>query len=94
MSQNFSSDDIDRIATLANLELTTEERTAFTAQFHAILEHFQAIQQVELPADLPEPTPPGMDTLREDVVETSGIGPERFSPHLEAGHFKVPRVIE
>ena len=94
MSQTFSPSDIDRIAELANLELTQEEREAFTLQFQAILGHFQAIQQVDLPADLPEPPPPGIETLREDRAEPSGIGPERFSPHLEAGHFKVPSVIE
>ena len=32
--------------------------------------------------------------FREDKAVDSGISPREFSPHMEDGHFKVPKVIE
>jgi aspartyl/glutamyl-tRNA(Asn/Gln) amidotransferase C subunit len=85
--------DIERIAELASLELTGEEKAQFVQQFEDILNYFKKIDAVKLP---PPHDPPSdsADHLRDDVARPSGITPDSFSPYLENGHFKVPKVIE
>lgn len=88
----FSISDIEKIATLSSLELTQEEKETFARQFESILAYFDQIQSLSLPVDAkPEKK---ADHLREDVARPSGITPQDFSPYLEDGHFKVPKVIE
>ena len=95
MSDGFSRQDIDKIADLANLDLTEEEKELFSIQFGSILEHFNTIQSIPLPTELDESgAGSAIETLREDVAEASGVFPDQFSPHLEARQFKVPKVIE
>ena len=90
----FTIADIEKIAQLANLELSAEEKQMFAGQFPAILDYFAKIQQVKLPPDAElagnAPTIP----MRDDEPEVSGVDPKSFSPYLEDHHFKVPKVIE
>lgn len=89
----FTIADIEKIARLANLELTAEEKSKFAGQFTAILDYFAKIQEVTLPPELELAGNPTI-ALREDVPEASGVDPASFSPYLEDRHFKVPKVIE
>ncbi len=89
----FSLQQIEKIAALAKLELSPAEKRQFAEQFDSILGYVAMIQEVEVPKDLEVEAPP-LATLREDKAEPSGITPESFSPYLESGHFKVPKVIE
>lgn len=85
--------DIDRIAELASLELTDAEKQRFVKQFEDILTYFKKID--EAPAgELHDHAVDAADHLRDDVVRPSGLRPDEFSPHMESGHFKVPKVIE
>ena len=90
----FSTAEIEKIADLANLELTDEEKRTFVRQFGEILSYFKKIEAVETAsvdrAAQEQPRP----RYREDRAERSGVSPEDFSAYLENGHFKVPRVIE
>lgn len=85
--------DIERIAELASLELTDEEKRRFVKQFEDILTYFRKIDAAPL-TDVRDHAPDAADHLRDDVVRQSDVHPDQFSPYLEGGHFKVPKVIE
>jgi len=93
MSQ-FTIQQVEKIAQLANLNLTEEEKRTFATQFTAILDYFAKIEQAKLPPDAELGTNAPPVVFREDVPKSSGVTPESFSPYLEDHHFKVPRVIE
>lgn len=89
----ITREEIEKIATLAALALTEEEKARLVSEFQEILDYFRKIDAVPLP-DLHDRPADTERHLRDDVVEPSGQTPEAFSPYLEDGHFKVPRVIE
>ncbi len=90
----FSVAEIEKIAELASLELTEEEKTTFARQFADILNYFKVIDAAPLPAaDTASPDAAG-PIFREDKAVSSGVSPEDFSAYLEDRHFKVPNVIE
>jgi len=90
--------DVERIAALAHLELTEEEKRLFTRQLAEILEYAQQVQAIDtsgVPATAhvhagqraerdDEPRP----SLR--VADALANAPD---PAPEAGFFRVPRVI-
>jgi aspartyl-tRNA(Asn)/glutamyl-tRNA(Gln) amidotransferase subunit C len=97
MSDTFSPRDVERVARLARLELTAEEKDLFARQLAGILAYAEQIQQV--PTEDVEPTSHAGDAaaLREDVVcpslprEASLAAAPDAEP--SAGLFKVPRVL-
>ena len=93
----FSIAEIERIAELACLELTEEEKRGFAEDFESILGYFKIIDSAKLPVEGPAEQA-GQENevrfFREDRAEASGVEPEEFSPYLEDGHFKVPKVME
>jgi aspartyl-tRNA(Asn)/glutamyl-tRNA(Gln) amidotransferase subunit C len=97
MSETFSRGDVERVARLARLELTAEEKDLFARQLAGILAYAEQIQRV--PTDGVEPTSHAGDaaSLRDDVVRASlpredslANGPDADA---SAGLFKVPRVL-
>ena len=85
--------DIERIADLASLELTADEKQQFVRQFGDILTYFQQIDAAPV-TDVQDHAPDAADHLRDDEPRTSGVDPASFSPYLESGQFKVPKVVE
>lgn len=85
--------DIERIAELAALELTDAEKQRFVRQFEDILKYFKKIDAAPLTEVRDHPVD-AAEHWRADEVRPSHARPEDFSPYLEAGHFKVPKVIE
>lgn len=85
---------ISKVAALAALELSAEERDTMAAQLTRIVEHFEALK--ELPEELlageadPRATP-----LREDAARDGWPGAlvEANAPAFAHGHFVVPRVV-
>ncbi len=93
----FSIAEIEKIAELACLELTEEEKRGFAEDFESILGYFKIIDSAKLPVEGPAEQvgqEKEMQGFREDRAEASGVEPGEFSPYLEDGHFKVPKVIE
>ncbi|HWC78015.1 MAG TPA: Asp-tRNA(Asn)/Glu-tRNA(Gln) amidotransferase subunit GatC [Blastocatellia bacterium] len=91
--------EVEKIAELARLELTSDETEAFTEQLGAIIGHIDKLN--ELQSDEMAPVShctPALDTeyvLRDDVVRP-GPGSQaatECAPDAEAGYFKVPKVI-
>ena len=97
MSDTFSPRDVERVARLARLELTDEEKDLFARQLAGILAYAEQIQRV--PSEGVEPTSHAGDAaaLRDDVVcpslprEASLAAAPDADP--SAGLFKVPRVL-
>ncbi len=82
----FTRDDVQRLASLARLELSTEETAVFTRQLADVLEFVRQIQAVDS-------TP----TLRADHVlpslERAEVLAASPAADAAAGLFKVPRVL-
>ena len=97
MSNTFSRRDVERIARLARLELTAEEKDLYARQLAGILAYAEQIQRV--PTDGVEPTSHAGEaaSLREDTLvpclprEASLAAAPDADP--AAGLFKVPRVL-
>jgi aspartyl-tRNA(Asn)/glutamyl-tRNA(Gln) amidotransferase subunit C len=89
--------DIEKVAKLARLELSSKERETFGNQLDQILTYMEQLNRLDTKGI--EPTShaiPVYNAFREDETRPSspkeevlGIGPEE-----EKGHFKVPRIIE
>jgi aspartyl-tRNA(Asn)/glutamyl-tRNA(Gln) amidotransferase subunit C len=97
MSTVLSPADVDRIAALARLELTDDERARFATQLTAILAYADQVQQVDTSSvTMPAPTP-DVARMRDDVPQPSLDRDEVLSqaPAADpaAGLFKVPRVL-
>lgn len=96
MSDTLTSADVERIATLARLELTPDETARFAQQLTAILTYADQVQQVDTSAvagpaatagarmrdDAPAPS------LDRDVILSQAPAADRAG-----GLFRVPRVI-
>jgi aspartyl-tRNA(Asn)/glutamyl-tRNA(Gln) amidotransferase subunit C len=90
--------DVERIAALAHLELTDEEKQLFTRQLADILEYAQQVQAIDtsgVPATAHVHA--GQRTERDDVPRPSMPVSDAIAnapdANEEAGLFRVPRVI-
>jgi aspartyl-tRNA(Asn)/glutamyl-tRNA(Gln) amidotransferase subunit C len=96
----ITESDIEKIAQLAHLEITPEERRAFTPQMAEIVAYVEQLN--ELDTSLIEPATGGLtpegertDTLREDVARPS-LGQKLAldqAPDAASGYFRVPKVL-
>ena len=92
--------DIEKIAELAHLEITAEERRAFTPQIAEIVAYVEQLN--ELDTSSIEPATGGLteegertSASREDTTRPS-LGQERAldqAPDAASGHFRVPKVL-
>lgn len=92
--------EVEKIAELARLDLTTEEIGLFTEQLSSIIGHVEKLNELDAADVLPMShcVPAGGDTeyaKRDDQVRPS-LGQKlavENAPDSEAGYFRVPRVI-
>jgi len=90
-------EEVERVAVLARLRLTAEEKSQLTQQLDDILEYMDKLNQID--TTQVEPFTPGSDTgntLREDAV-TNQPNPEALlanAPDRDGTFFKVPKIIE
>ena len=96
----ITESDIEKIAQLAHLEITPEERRAFTPQIAEIVAYVEQLN--ELDTSRVEPSTGGLtpageqtDSAREDAVEPSLGQPTALdqAPDPASGHFRVPKVL-
>jgi aspartyl-tRNA(Asn)/glutamyl-tRNA(Gln) amidotransferase subunit C len=96
MATVLSPADIDRIAALARLELTGEERTRFAAQLTAILAYADQVQAADTAAAAP-PAEAAAPRLRDDdprpCLERGEVLAQAPAADRAAGLFTVPRVL-
>jgi aspartyl-tRNA(Asn)/glutamyl-tRNA(Gln) amidotransferase subunit C len=89
--------DIEKVARLARLELSEEEKVTFGDQLEQILNYMEQLNRLDTTGV--EPTShaiPIYNVFREDGVTSSFPQKEvlAIAPDEEDGHFKVPRIIE
>lgn len=94
----LTPEDVDRIAALAHLELTPEERVRFTRQLAEILDYAEQVREVDtagVPPTTHVLTPHTVfreDEARPGLPREAALGGAPAASR-EAGLFKVPRVI-
>ena len=89
--------DIEKVARLARLELTEEEKVTFGDQLEQILNYMEQLNKLDTTGV--EPTShaiPISNVFKEDEVRPSFPQKEALAiaPDEEDGHFKVPKIIE
>jgi aspartyl-tRNA(Asn)/glutamyl-tRNA(Gln) amidotransferase subunit C len=89
--------DIEKVARLARLELSEEEKVTFGNQLEQVLNYMEQLNQLDTTGV--EPTShaiPLFNVFKEDVVQPSFPQEEvlAIAPDEEDGHFKVPKIIE
>ena len=94
MTTKFTPDEVRKIAQLSSLDLTEKESEVFAEQFSTILEYFELLKEVEISDVSSDAEENHLSKSREDKVVKSPVSPEQFSPYLEKGFFKVPKVID
>ncbi|WP_136608965.1 Asp-tRNA(Asn)/Glu-tRNA(Gln) amidotransferase subunit GatC [Paenibacillus dokdonensis] len=94
---SITNKDVQHVAKLARLNLSSDEEQMFTEQLKAILQYAEKLN--ELDTDGIEPTThvlPVSNVMREDV-ERESLPIEKVmanAPEEEDGQFKVPAVLE
>ena len=93
----LTTDEVGKIAWLARLKLSDEEKINLTRQLDQILTHFQHLQALNTEAVEPTSHPlPLSNVLREDEARPSFSQQEILAnaPQQDQGHFVVPRIVE
>tara|TARA_B100000686_G_scaffold182130_1_gene189151 strand:- start:134 stop:427 length:294 start_codon:yes stop_codon:yes gene_type:complete len=94
MTTKFTPAEVKKIAKLSSLELTDKETELFAEQFSSIMEYFELLKEVEISDVSRDSDESHLNNGRDDKVVKSNVSPEQFSPYLEKGFFKVPKVID
>ncbi len=89
--------DIEKVAKLARLELSGEDREIFGNQLEQVLTYMEQLNRLDTTGvDPTSHAIPIYNVFRDDEVKPSIPQEEvlAISPDEEEGHFKVPRIIE
>jgi len=93
----LSLEEVESIAELAKLTLTSEEKAMFQEQLSAILDYAEMLQQIDT-TDIPPTTSaiPLKNVMRSDVVKLSLDNEDALfnAPEAEDGSFKVRAVLD
>ncbi|MDI6768506.1 MAG: Asp-tRNA(Asn)/Glu-tRNA(Gln) amidotransferase subunit GatC [Anaerolineales bacterium] len=93
----LSLEEVERIATLARLELSAEEKTRYRQQLSAILDYIRKLQELDTTDIAPTSSAPGGDSsLRADEPRPGLSRADLFrnAPETEQEQFKIPPVFE
>jgi len=89
--------DIEKVARLARLELSEEEKVTFGSQLEQILTYMEQLNRLDTSGvEATSHAIPVYNVFREDEVKPSLPQEEvlAIAPDEEERHFKVPRIIE
>ena len=97
MADILTRADVERIAALARLELTSDELPRFAEQLTAILAYADQVQQVDTSAVELAPGDAAPTAWRQDTpapsLDRDAVLSQAPAADRAAGLFKVPRVI-
>lgn len=89
--------EVQRVARLARLKLTTAEETSLTEQLDSILEYVSQLSEIDTTHIEPfRPTVGAVQSLREDAVTRYPEAEALLAnaPDRDGTFFKVPKIIE
>ena len=89
--------DLDRLAVLARLALSREQRQALLPELERVLQMVSALNQVEVEGVAPMAHPHALSLrLRDDQVQDGDHLAELalIAPDMQGGLYRVPKVIE
>jgi len=96
----ITRNDVEKIAELARLELTSEETQSFTEQLGAILGYIEKLNELDIsdvePMSHCSTTGEDAEYVRRDDIVKPSLGSKAATenaPDAEAGYFKIPKVI-
>ncbi|MDP6559291.1 MAG: Asp-tRNA(Asn)/Glu-tRNA(Gln) amidotransferase subunit GatC [Candidatus Binatia bacterium] len=94
---NITKEDVERVALLARLELSSEEKELFAEQLDKIFHHIEKLNQLD--TENVEPLAHAVDIVnafREDRVVNRPSTDSLLAnaPAREENFFKVPKIIE
>lgn len=93
----ISRQDVEKVAQLARLAVTSAEKDMFAEQLSQILRHVDKLNQYDTTGVEPTATVMGyVNVFREDVIRPS-LSPEKAlanAPEREADGFVVPKILE
>jgi aspartyl-tRNA(Asn)/glutamyl-tRNA(Gln) amidotransferase subunit C len=93
----ITGEDVERVARLARLELSDDEREVLTSQMDAILGYMDTLNALDTSGIEPTTTViPMAGVMREDAVRPSLPQDEALAnaPDRDDIYFRVPRIIE
>jgi aspartyl-tRNA(Asn)/glutamyl-tRNA(Gln) amidotransferase subunit C len=93
----ITKEEVDKVAKLARLEFTEEEKGKFTSQLNSILEYFDKLGELDTRGvEATSHASAINNVFRDDEVESSISKEESLmnAPDSKRGCFRVPRIIE
>jgi aspartyl-tRNA(Asn)/glutamyl-tRNA(Gln) amidotransferase subunit C len=93
----ITQQDVERVAQLARLAVTSAEKDTFAKQLSQILTHVDKLNQYETTGVEPTATVMGqVNVFREDVIRPSLSSNKALAnaPEREADGFVVPKILE
>lgn len=97
LRMTLGRDDVEHIADLARLSMSSEEISLYQEQLSAILEHFERLQELDTEEIAPLASVlPLHSVMREDEVRPPLDRREllRNAPETEDGCFRVPAALD
>lgn len=94
---HISSDDVQYLAQLSNLQLGDEEAAELLTDLEGIIGYIEQLSELDTTGV--EPTYQVTDlqnVWRDDVIDNYGVNKDALlalAPESEAGHIKVPKVL-
>jgi aspartyl-tRNA(Asn)/glutamyl-tRNA(Gln) amidotransferase subunit C len=93
----ITKQDVEKVAKLARLEVSSAEKEAFANQLSQILTHMETLKQYDTDGIEPTATVLGqVNVFRDDEIRPS-LSVEKAlanAPEREADGFSVPKIIE
>lgn len=89
--------EIAKVAKLARLDLSEDQKAEFSKQLNDIIEYVEKIKELDTSEVKPADHIADLNNVtREDLVQESlnSSDLEKIAPRFENGHIVVPRIIE
>jgi aspartyl-tRNA(Asn)/glutamyl-tRNA(Gln) amidotransferase subunit C len=103
---SVSEQDVERVAELANLELTSTEKAAMLRDLNSVLGYFAQLNELDTSSVPPMLQVAAQSMVSEETQATLHLRPDEIAPSLDRDrvlacapdtdgtYFKVPKVIE